>query len=107
LCDATPASFADAMAKIAADSGDGDFGSKARRMGVLARQRVEWKFSRKAFGNTMLGLMPGLLAEAREKRVINARRTENVVVVVLVVATATIVRALLGALVAFFLGAVF
>jgi hypothetical protein len=55
----------------------------------------------------MLGLMPGLLAEAREKRVRNARRTENVVVVVLVVATATLVRAFLGALVAFFLGAVF
>jgi alpha-1,3/alpha-1,6-mannosyltransferase len=107
LCDATPASFAAAMAKIAADSGDGDAGSKAFRMGVLARQRVEWKFSRKAFGDTMLGLMPGLLAEAREKRRRNARRTENVVVVVLVVATATLVRALLGALVAFVRGAVF
>ena len=102
LCDATPAAFAAAMAKIAADSGGGDAGSAARVMGVLARQRVEWKFSRKAFGDTMLGLMPGLLAEAREKRRRNARRTENVVVVVLVVAAATLVRALLGALVAFF-----
>ena len=101
MCDATPASFAAAMAKIAADS-SGDAGSVARVMGVLARQRVEWKFSRKAFGDTMLGLIPGLLAEAREKRRRNARRTENVVVVVLVVAAATLVRALLGALVAFF-----
>lgn len=91
LCDATPASFAAAMAKIAADSGDGDFGSKAFRMGVLARRRVEWKFSRKAFGDRMLGLMPGLLAEAADARHRNARRTENVVKYSCAVAAAALV----------------
>ena len=88
LCAPEPAAFAAAMARVA---GGCEGQAAARRMGVFARQRVEWKFSRKAFGDRMLGLMPGLLAEAADARRRNARRTENVVKYSCAVAAAALV----------------
>jgi alpha-1,3/alpha-1,6-mannosyltransferase len=88
LCAPDPAAFAAAMVRVA---GGREGQAAARRMGVLARQRVEWKFSRKAFGDRMLGLMPGLLAEAADARRRNARRTENVVKYSCAVAAAALV----------------
>ena len=67
----------------------------ARRMGILARQRVEWKFSRKAFGDRMLGLMPGLLRDAAEARRRDARRIFLFGVVNVVACAAAAARALL------------
>ena len=88
LCAPEPAAFAAAMVRVA---GGREGQAAARRMGILARQRVEWKFSRKAFGDRMLGLMPGLLAEAADARHRNARRTENVVKYSCAVAAAALV----------------
>ena len=91
LCAPEPEAFAAAMARVA---GGREGQAVARRMGVLAAQRVAWKFSRKAFGDRMLSLMPGLLDEAADARRRDARRFFRVgnVVVACAVAAAMFLR---------------
>ena len=92
LCAPEPEAFAAAMARVA---GGREGQAVARRMGVLAAHRAEWKFSRKAFGDRMLGLMPGLLRDAAEARRRDARRIFLFGVVNVVACAAAAARALL------------
>jgi alpha-1,3/alpha-1,6-mannosyltransferase len=74
LCEPRPDAFAAAMVRV---SGSGK--GVARRMGILARQRVEWKFSRKAFGKNLFDVALGGVEEAaRRTKERSKRRRKNI-----------------------------
>jgi alpha-1,3/alpha-1,6-mannosyltransferase len=70
LCAPDPKEWAGAMLHITHDL------SVARRMGTLARQHVEWKFSRRKFGEKMMAAAGDALVEAAR---VNRKRNQSVV----------------------------